>query len=173
MVVHLLREPAAGVPDPEHEGLLIRRAELDADTPRQPLGKGVRETVGQQLVQQEAAGVAVSRPTQTSSSSVSAVMRPDRSGAGQPVRARGVLPQVDPHHVLSLLEQVVDQRHAWRRPAHLEEAPEPRVVDGALLQAQQAGDDLQVVLDSVGHLPHQDVFAARLRAAVLQPACGR
>ena len=54
--VQLLREPAAGVPDPEQEGLFIRSAELNADTPRYPLGKGVLETIGQQLVQQEAAG---------------------------------------------------------------------------------------------------------------------
>jgi hypothetical protein len=54
--VHLLREPAAGVPDPEHKRLFGRRTELDADAPRQLLRERVLETVGQQLVQQEAAG---------------------------------------------------------------------------------------------------------------------
>ena len=42
--------------------------------------------------------------------------------------------------------------------ARLDEGAEPWVVDRVGLQTQEARDDLQVVLDPVGHLPQQEVF---------------
>ena len=54
--VEVVREAAAIVPDPEYERPLGRRPQLDAHSPRPPLGERVLEAIGEQFVQQEAAG---------------------------------------------------------------------------------------------------------------------
>ena len=150
----------------------------------------MRETVGQQLVQQEAAGGGgvQADPDVLQLGLEGDAPGIDRVGAGQlggEARA-AYCPRLIRATSSACWSRSWTSAMAWRRPAHLEEAPEPRVVDGALLQAQQARDDLQVVLDSVGHLPHQDVFcrkaacscsSASLRAVMsmwarTMPRCG-
>jgi hypothetical protein len=43
--VEVLREPAAGIPDLQDEGLLGCRVQRHADVPRPPLREGVLETI--------------------------------------------------------------------------------------------------------------------------------
>jgi hypothetical protein len=97
--VQLVREAAAGIPDPQHEGPLGRRPQRHTHAPSPPLGEGVLETIGEQLVQYEAARSAIPvPPAAVTPDLLDADQRPlytNRSAMGWPRRGRAVHAQCE------------------------------------------------------------------------------
>ena len=141
------------------------------NVPGAAVGKGVFEGVGDELVQDEAAGTAVSTSKAISSSSMSADAG-DLSHMGlEEVRSQAldVVSEIEVREVASAGEAFMNKSHGFHAVLGVrKEGDILRVFEVVELEVEKTGDDLEVVLDTVVDFLEEDLFVGERPGAVLR-----